>query len=78
MNTDLIIAVLSLAGIQIGLIAWLRSDIRRMEDWFRRDMQRIDDRLSALEIRLSAVEHSQAHLEGLLEGLREAIVARAA
>jgi len=59
MSTDLLIAVLSLAGLQVGLIAWLRSDIRRLDD------------------RLLALEHSQAKLEGLLEGLREAIVARA-
>lgn len=58
---------ISLAALIIGLIAWLKTDIRRVED-----------RLSTMESRLLAVEHSQAKLEGLLEGLREAILARAA
>ena len=49
---------------------------------------RLDERVSALESRLrddmkqlgdrmGRVEHSQAKLEGLLEGLREAITGRA-
>ena len=71
MSTDLVIAVLSLASLQIGLVAWLRADMRRMEE-------RIEKRLSSIEGRVSALEHSQAKLEGLLEGLREAIVSRAA
>ena len=40
---------------------------------------RIDDtnrRLDGIEGRLRAVEHGQARLEGLLEGLREAIAGR--
>ena len=80
---------LALAALMIGLVAWLRTDMRRMEDGLKEDMQRmegrmenrmvnIEDRLSSLEGRLSALEHSQAKLEGLLDGLREAIVARAA
>ncbi len=93
MSTDLVIAVLSLASLQIGLVAWLRADMRRMEERIDNrlsnmeektekrlsDMEeRIDSRLSNIEGRVSALEHSQAKLEGLLEGLREAIVSRAA
>ena len=40
--------------------------------------QKNDARFQALDMRLRAVEHGQAKLEGLLEGLREAIVARGA
>ena len=40
--------------------------------------QKLDARLQVLDTRLQAVEHGQAKLEGLLEGLREAIVARGA
>ena len=70
MSTELIpilVAVatvgVGLAGLMVGLFAWLHQDVRR-----------IDDRLDRLENRLAAVEHGQAKLEGLLEGLREAIV----
>ena len=38
----------------------------RMEGRIREDMKRLDERVARLE-------HSQAKLEGLLEGLREAI-----
>ena len=46
---------------------------------------RLDGKISALESRLDAMEHQfgelrerMAHLEGLLEGLREAITGRIA
>ena len=42
------------------------SRMDRMESRFHDDMKRLDDRVARLE-------HSQAKLEGLLEGLREAI-----
>ena len=59
----------ALATLLLGLFAWLRADLRRMEE-------RTNLRLDRLEARLAAVEHGQAKLEGLLEGLREAISGR--
>ena len=54
----------------VGLMLFLhRSTHRRMdrmEGRLREDMKRLDERVARLE-------HSQAKLEGLLEGLREAI-----
>lgn len=44
----------------------LGSRMDRLESQVRDDMKRLDDRVARLE-------HSQARLEGLLEGLREAI-----
>lgn len=44
----------------------LESRMDRMESRLREDMKRLDGRVSRLE-------HGQAKLEGLLEGLREAI-----
>ena len=44
----------------------LESRMDRMETRVREDMKRLDERVARLE-------HSQAKLEGLLEGLREAI-----
>ena len=37
----------------------------------------VDARFERLEARMAAMEHGQAKLEGLLEGLREAIAGRA-
>ena len=45
--------------------------MREMESRLREDMKRLDDRVGR-------VEHGQAKLEGLLEGLREAITRRSA
>ncbi len=80
---------ISLAGLMIGLVAWLRADTRRMEDRLREDTRRMEERLQAeitaihKDINAHRKETAQlrermAHLEGLLDGLREAIVARAA
>ena len=48
-----------------------RTDTVRMEDAHRADTARVEERLAR-------VEHGQAKLEGLLEGLREAIAGRRA
>lgn len=50
-------------------LARSREDMKEMESRMRDDMKRLDDRVAR-------VEHSQAKLEGLLEGLREAIARR--
>ncbi len=97
---------ISLAGLMIGLVAWLRADTRRMEDRLREDTRRMEDRQredarqmeERLQAEIAAVRNEiaeihedinahrketaqlrerMAHLEGLLDGLREAIVARA-
>ncbi len=54
-----------------GLESRLDEKINRLEARMREDMKQLSDRLAR-------VEHSQAKLEGLLEGLREAITGRAA
>jgi len=91
--TPILVAVatvgVGLAALMIGLFAWLRQDARRTEDRLtnridRMESQtnerfdRVDARFDRLENRLAAVEHGQAKLEGLLEGLREAISGRRA
>ena len=80
---------LALAALMIGLFAWLRTDIslldRRIDD-LRQYMQQeigglrgeIKELRAEMDGRLRAVEHGQAKLEGLLEGLREAIAGRSA
>ena len=75
-----IIAILAvgvaLAGVILTSNRGLRQDMARMES-------RLDERISGLESRFDAMEKQfgelrerMAHLEGLLEGLREAITGR--
>ena len=44
----------------------------------RLDMRRLDERIGGLESQFGELRERMAHLEGLLEGLREAITGRAA
>ena len=84
--TPILVAVatvgVGLAALMVGLFAWLRQDARQMEDRLTNRLDRLEaqtnDRFDRLENRLAAVEHGQAKLEGLLEGLREAIAGRRA
>ena len=91
MDGELIAVGVGLAALTTGLFAWLRADIsglgkrldRRIDDLGERMEKRIDElderlgkRIDDLDGRLRAVEHGQAKLEGLLEGLREAISGR--
>ena len=52
-----------------GLEVRLREDMGKLESRLRDDIKQLGDRVGR-------VEHSQAKLEGLLEGLREAITGR--
>ena len=83
---SVLIAVLAIGATLAGLILTsnrgLRQDIR--QDMARLE-SRLDGKISGLESRFDAVEHQfgelrerMAHLEGLLEGLREAITGRVA
>lgn len=70
-----IIAILSvgigLGLLSTGLFAWLRADMVKVEERLRADLKQLADRVGRLE-------NGQAKLEGLLEGLREAVTGRAA
>ena len=54
----------------------LREDMGKLESRLREDTSQLRDDIKQLGDRVSRVEHSQAKLEGLLEGLREAITGR--
>ena len=83
-----IIAILgvgvALAGLILtssrGLRQDMRSDMGKIESRLREDMTKMESRLRddirQLADRVGRFEHSQAKLEGLLEGLREAISGR--
>ena len=76
---SVLVAVLAIGATLAGLILTsnrgLRQDIRQ-------DMAQLETRLrddiKQLGERVARVEHSQAKLEGLLEGLRESITGRTA
>ena len=87
---SVLVAVLAIGAALAGLILTsnrgLRKDMR--EDMGKLE-SRLDERIDRLEARLrddikqlgdrvARMEHSQAKLEGLLEGLREAISVRSA
>ena len=65
------------AGIE-GVRTDLRAEIVALRDDMREHRREVGERFERVENRLAAVEHGQAKLEGLLEGLREAITRRAA
>ena len=58
-----------IVGLMLYLHGLTRQDIMNMESRLREEMKHLDRRVARLE-------HGQAKLEGLLEGLREAITRR--
>ena len=62
---------IGLGLLSTGLFAWLRTDMVKIEERLRADNKQLADRIGRLE-------YGQAKLEGLLEGLPEAITRRAA
>ena len=55
-----------------GLEERLREDMGKMESRLREDTSQLRDDIKQLGERVARMEHGQAKLEGLLEGLREA------
>ena len=60
----------ALAGVILTSIRGVRQDMVRLES-------RLDGKIDALSAQLGELRERLAHLEGLMEGLREAIVGRA-
>ena len=56
---------IGLAALLVGLFAWLRQDISKLSE-----------RITAVERIQAEIRERMAKLEGLLEGLREAITRR--
>ncbi len=80
MSPELIsILAVGVAIVAVVFTAMQRTD-RRIEALEARMDKRIDaleDRLEGLETRIASLETGQARLEGLLDGLREALFERA-
>ena len=72
-----VIAVsLTLGGLILTSSRGLRQDMAQLETRLREDMSQLRGDLKQLGDRVARLEHGQAKLEGLLEGLREAITGR--
>ena len=56
----------------------LRDDMTQVEARLQQEMGHLRDDVTRLGERVARMEHGQARLEGLLEGLREAISGRTA
>ena len=52
------------------------DEVNKRIDEVGKRIDEVNKRMDGIEGRLRAVEHGQARLEGLLEGLREAIAGR--
>ncbi len=58
--------------------ARLRQEMTQMDVRLRQEMGHLREDVTRLGERVARLEHGQARLEGLLEGLREAITGRTA
>ena len=73
-----LIPTLTILGVGVSLAAILRSGQRALRSEMRDLRQSNEARFAAIENQITDLRERMAKLEGLLEGLREAIVARAA
>ena len=71
MNAD-IAGFVGLAALLVTLIAWLRADTHRYMD---RLESRLNERMDRLEAGQGELRERMARLEGMVDGLREAVVA---
>ena len=85
MSVELIGVLIAVATVGVtlgGLILTgnrgLRQDLARLESRLREDISQLRGDMKQLGERVARLEHGQAKLEGLLEGLREAITGRPA
>ena len=74
-----IVAVgVALAGVILTATRGLRQDMARLESRLDGSIKALESRFDGLERQFGELRERMAHLEGLLEGLREAITGRAA
>ena len=72
-----IVAVgVALAGVILTATRGLRQDMARLESRLDGSIKALESRFDGLERQFGELRERMAHLEGLLEGLREAITGR--
>ena len=69
---------IALGGLILTSSRGLRQDMTQMEARLRQELGHMREDMTRLSERVARLEHGQARLEGLLEGLREAITGRTA
>ncbi len=78
---SVLIAVLAIGATLAGLILTsnrgLRQDMAKLESQLDGSIKALESRFDAMEHQFGELRERMAHLEGLLEGLREAITGRA-
>ena len=78
MNTDLA-GFVGLAALLVTSVAWLRADTHRymdrLESRLNERMDRFEARMDRLEAGQGELRERMARLEGMVDGLREAVVA---
>jgi hypothetical protein len=68
----------ALGGLILTSSRGLRQEMTQMESRLRQEMGHLREDMTRLSERVARLEHGQVRLEGLLEGLREAITGRTA
>ena len=80
MSNELMGILIALTAVGVALCGLILTSMYRMETRLREDMSQLRAELKGdikqLGDRVARLEHGQAKLEGLLEGLREAITGR--
>ena len=69
---------LTLAGLIVNSNRGLRQDITQLRQDMKQMESRLDGRITSVESQIGELRERMAHLEALLEGLREAIAGRPA
>ena len=70
--------MIAIVAVGVALAGVILTSLKGTETRLREDISQLRGDMKQLSERVARVEHSQAKLEGLLEGLREAISGRAA
>ena len=74
--------MIAILAVGVALVGVIITSLKGTETRLREDMakleSRLDGKIGALESQIGELRERMAHLEGLLEGLREAITGRAA
>ena len=70
--------IMAIVGVGVALAGLMRTSLARLESRLSGGISALESQISELRDELGALRERMAHLEGLLEGLREAITGRVA
>ena len=76
MSVELISVLFAVLAIGATLAGLILTSNRGLRQDMRQDMAKLESRFDAMEHQFGELRERMAHLEGLLEGLREAITGR--